>query len=375
MYTCHLLVARKSLVDAVGGFRPGYEGSQDYDLMLRLIERTSAIEHIPRVLYHWRKSPASAAGAGLAKPWAIDAGRRALADYLRRNGLQGEVLDGATPGRYRVRRIVPGRPSVTAIVGAFVPLAPVPGIQLPGREPADEGRGRIEEIVVIAPGGNAGARGSTPASARVRTVVVPPGPGRIGAINDLVRETQGEHLFFIDAGLEPVTPGWLDAMLEHSTDAAIGAVGAKLVDRDGRLRHIGLVMGLRGVAGSPFAGYPGTAEGYISSAVGTRNYSAVSGACLMTRRDVFDSLGGFDARAGVAFAAIDYCLRARRSGLRVVFTPHATFRAATASSTVDDWGSDFMRVEWRDVIHDDPYYNLNLSRDFLDCRPRVLTYT
>jgi glycosyltransferase involved in cell wall biosynthesis len=367
MYTCHLFAARKALVDEAGGFRIGYEGSQDYDLMLRLSDRTSRIRHIPRVLYHWRKTPASVAGAGLAKPWAIDAGHRALADYARRNCLDAEILAGPSPGRYRVRRRVPPESSVSVVIGAFDPVASIAEAEALISRIARDGGSRIAEILVI----RRPARDERAPSSGTRIVDVSPGASPLAAVNAAGRGARGDHLLFLAPRLEPVVPGWIDALLEHSIEPGVGAVGGKLLDHEGRLRHIGIVLGLKGLAASPFAGYPAAMEGYISSAVGTRNYSAVSGACLMTRRAVFETLHGFDERAGLTHAALDYCLRAGRAGHRVVFTPYASLRETAASSTVDDVSStELIRARWADVIDNDPFYNPNLSRDFLDCRPR-----
>ena len=189
----------------------------------------------------------------------------------------------------------------------------------------------------------------------------------------MVRQTRGEHVLFLDSDLLPTTSGWLDALLELSLQQAVGAVGGKLLDDQGRLSHIGLVMGLAGIASSPFSGYPATAEGYISSAVGLRNYSAVSGACLMTRRSVFEKMDGFDGRMGLAYAAVDYCLRAGRAGYRVVFTPYACLQYTSppvAGAGADEPSARLMHERWGSVIADDPYYNPNLSREHLDCRPR-----
>jgi hypothetical protein len=324
--------------------------------------------HIPKVLYHWRKSPASAAGSVLAKPWANDAGRRALGDFVRRNRLDADVLADAAPGRYRVRRRVTANASVSVIVGAFAPLTSSGDA---ARLVAElEQRGYVSEITVVL--SRDGDAHQLPGLRNARVVVAPSGHHALAEVNRLARGANGRHLLFIAPGLSPMTPEWMEALIEHSSVSDVAAVGAKLLDPEGRIRHIGLVMGLRGIAGSPFAGFPGTVEGYVSNAMGMRNYSAVSGACLMTRRDVFEALDGFDLRAGPIHAAVDYCLRARRGGRRIVFTPYACLRETGSSPAVEDpVGDAYMREAWADVIRDDPFYNPNLSRDFFDCRPRA----
>ena len=164
----------------------------------------------------------------------------------------------------------------------------------------------------------------------------------------------------------------MSAMLEYSQQPEIGAVGAKLSYPDGRLQHIGIVLGVGGGAAHAFHQHAGASPGYASSAVSVRNYSAVTAACMMTRRDAFDAVGGFDEQLAVDFNDVDYCLRLRRAGYRIVFTPFATlYHHESASFGVrrqDLAGLVEMRRRWSDVIDRDPYYNPNLTRDFPDFR-------
>ena len=307
MYTCHLTVARRSIVDRAGGFRVGYEGAQDHDLTLRMSEITSRIHHVPGILYHWRRTPESTASAGSAKPWADDAGKRALEDYLRRNAIDGDVLSGGVPGLYRVRFAIRGTPMVSIVAerGTAERLHRV-------RE-----RTRYEHVEIV----------TSTADAR------------------------GDHLLFLDPGLEPLDEEWLTAMLEYSQQDAIGAVGARLTYSDGRLRHIGVVTCLDAGPAAIFEGHAADSYGYFSSAIGVRNYAAVSGECLMTRREVFARLGGFNANLPRFGADVDYCARVRAAGLRVVFTPYARLQYSGAAP----------ERRWL-TSGDDPYYNRSLSR-------------
>ena len=178
---------------------------------------------------------------------------------------------------------------------------------------------------------------------------VPFGATRIAAVNTLVRQTRGDHVLFLDPDLLPTTGGWREALLELSLQQAIGAVGGKLLDYEGRLSHIGLVMGLTGIASSPFSGYPATADLYISSAVGLRNYSAVSGGCLMSRRSVFEKMDGFDQRMDATYAAVDYCLRARQAGYRIVFTLYACLKHTSPvvhGTVANERSTKLMRERW-----------------------------
>ena len=194
-------------------------------------------------------------------------------------------------------------------------------------------------------------------------------------VNVAVHQAGGAHVVICCDLVEVRDGEWLTSMLEYSEQAAIGAVGAKLFYPDGRLRHVGVVLGVGGVAALPFHGFPGSSAGYLSSAMGVRNYSAVSGSCLMTRRAVFDEVGGFRAAYGASFGDLDYCLRMPRAGYRVVFTPYAElyYRGLDAGPTLqgDARGAAEMRRVWRDVLKSDPFYNQNLTTEFIDYRPRA----
>ncbi|HVJ27667.1 MAG TPA: glycosyltransferase, partial [Vicinamibacterales bacterium] len=379
MYTCHLMVVRRSLLEEIGGFRRGYEGAQDYDLVLRLMERTRSIHHIPRILYHWRKLPESTASAGLAKPWAMDAGRLALEDYIKRNDLRAEVLPGPAPGVFRIKRAIRGTPLVSIVI-------PTAGrLRREGTREFDLLASCIHsirqltswphyELIIVAE--PPGLQPTTLAALEgVRHTVVTDDGASFNfsrKINLGASHAQGEHLVLLNDDVEVTDPAWLSSMLEQSQDPGIGAVGAKLLYPDGRLQHIGMVLGVGGVAAHAFHQHPGAAPGYASSAVSIRNYSAVTAACLMTRRTVFEQVGGFDEALPVDFNDIDFCLRVRAAGFRIVFTPYAQlFHHESASVGPRDKRREdveLMRQRWGAMIDDDPYYNPNLTRDGADYR-------
>jgi len=179
-----------------------------------------------------------------------------------------------------------------------------------------------------------------------------------GQINAAIRAARGAHIVLIDAAVRPIEEEWVTALLEYSQQDAIGAVGGKIQYPDGRLRHIGIVTCVDGGPSNIFAGYPGESYGYFSSAIGVRNYAALSGECLMTRRAVFERLGGFDERLPWREADVDYCVRARRAGFRLVFTPHAKVQWIGAAGAVPRSAAPL----------EDPYYNPNLSRAAADYR-------
>jgi GT2 family glycosyltransferase len=191
-------------------------------------------------------------------------------------------------------------------------------------------------------------------------------------VNEAVRQARGEHVVLFNDDLEVVSPDWLTAMLEYSQVQEVGAVGAKLVYPDGRLQHVGMLIGVCGLAAHAFHRYPGGSAGYAGSALVARNCSAVTAACLMTRRAVFDELGGLDEAFPVDYNDVDFCLRLRAAGYRIVFTPCAELIHHESASFGNRMQSAAelarMRRRWGAVLEHDPYYNPNLSKLFSDYR-------
>jgi hypothetical protein len=376
MYTCHLMVVRRALVERIGGFRPGYEGAQDYDLVLRLMDHTARIHHLAKVLYQWRKIPESTAGSESAKPWAHDAGRLALEDYVRRNQLNAEILPGGFRYIYRVRYRVQGEPLISIVLPALAE-ADASGN---GRRACERTLAMLDERtayrrfeVVLPVNGDSDPGLQIPRNLTVRQVPMEGAPIR-GALRQQMRaaaQGRGDHLLFLGWGLQAMDGEWLTSLLEFSQQSPIGAVGAKLHHSDGTLKHIGLVLGVNGVAAPAFHRHPRSSMGYWGTAIAARNYSAVSGECLMTRRAVYDEAGGFDDEMG-GLADVDYCLRVTAAGYRVVFTPYALLvhdDSGSQSSDVDAQDAARLRARWTERLARDPYYNANLSRDSPDYEP------
>jgi GT2 family glycosyltransferase len=371
MYACHLLAIRRDLVEAVGGFRSAFDFSQDYDLLLRIAERTDRIAHIPDVLYHWRKTPASTALAGDAKPAAHVAGARALQDHLDRQGIGGRILDAGPPGLYRVQYDIVGSPTVSIVMPTRDPHGDVTVGTL-GRL-ARATAYRNYDVTLVSTSGE--VPDAMPSGVKVSGVRVE-GPFNIAAwVNAGAQATGGEHLLILHDDVQPDDGDWLQAMLELSAQPWIGAVGAKLFGPDGTLQHIGLILGVSGLATAPFRGYPADALGYYSGANCIRNYSAVSGACLMTRREVFDRIGGFDEGLPGEGADVDYGLKVCEAGLRIVFTPYARLthaeRGGVSGRRATSAELAHLQRRWGARLVDDPYYNRHLSRRDADYRVSV----
>ena len=381
MYTCHLTAARRSIVDAAGGFRAGYEGAQDYDLWLRMMEQAAArggIGHVPRILYHWRKIPGSTATESHAKPWALDAGAKALADAVRRRGRSAEVVPGLLPGNYRIRELVVPATTVSIVIATR-------GARSADRAAAARAATCLRTIVET----TRGLRCDLIFVTEDGTLPVVVGDVVAGVAHQVIGDTDttfnfsrrvnrgaaaaaGEYLLLLNDDVEAIGPGWLEALVEYASQPEIGAVGPRLDYPDGRIQHVGLVLGVCGLAAHAFHQAPETSAGYFGSAMGPRNYSAITGACLLTRRVLFADVGGLDAALPVDFNDVDYCLQLQARGYRVVYTPFARLRhhesASTGRRTADASAAAYVRGRWADVIAHDPYWNPHLSRDFADYR-------
>jgi len=372
MYPCHLTVIRRSLLDALGGMRVGFEGAQDYDLWLRASERTQAIGHVPEVLYHWRKSSTSTASSTFVKPEGLARSRRALEEHLERRAVNGRVEPGARPGLWRVRLALGDRPLVSVVV-------PTAGGRMRDRDDGSlllecldglVGRTAYRPLEIIV-----AHDGVLPPGVEQRLASVPHqivhtpvnGPFNFSRkVNDAAAHAEGAYLLLLNDDIVVQHADWLEAMLEVAQDPEVGVVGPRLRYPDGRLQHVGLLLGVCGVVAHAYHGAPADTVGYLSSVLTVRNYSAVTGACLLTRREVFEQLGGFDETFPIDFNDVDYCLRVRRLGLRVVYTPHAElvhYEASTSGPrTQAGFEIDRFRERWAQVLGRDPYYSPNLTR-------------
>lgn len=368
MYLGHLFAVRRSLYEELDGMREGFEGAQDFDFSLRATERTDAVEHVPRVLYHWRAHPGSTAMSGLEKPYAFDAGRRAVQEALERRGVTAEVIQ---PDWARARgcgffepRFPDEGPSVAVIV------ATRNHIELLRRclDSLAMTTYRNVEFVI------ADNESDEPQTLRyLRTcghrVLRIGTEGRFDFArlnNEAAACVDAEYVLFLNNDTEVVTPEWLSQMMGYAQLQGVGAVGAKLVYTDGRIQHAGIVHGLYGgLAGPAFKLLQSKEPGYMGRAAVASNWSAVTAACLLVRRAVFEDLGGFDQRAfPVAYNDVDFCYRLVGAGHRVVCAPSALLlHHEGASRGFDDDPRELAEFRRRYGGRRDPYYNPNLSLD------------
>jgi GT2 family glycosyltransferase len=366
-YLGHITAIRHSVIRQLGGFRPEYDGSQDFDMMLRATEVARRVVHIPKVLYHWRVVSGSAAGDTEAKPWAYAASRRAVEDALRRRGIDG-VVEDAFLGGYHVRRAIEGAPTVSVII----PFRDQASLTRACLESLEASPGHpIAEFVLVDNGSTEpetrALRRELDRNGAVR-VLESDGAFNWAALNNLAASTCAtDLLLFMNNDIEASGDGWLRALVEEAQRPEVGAVGARLVYPDGSIQHAGVVYGTEAIVGHIFQGMqPSMRRGYGFWERVVRRYSAVTGACMLVRREVFEEVGGFDEMFPVAFNDIDFCLRLGRSGYRVLYTPHAELtHFESISRGLSGYSNDFQEFlsRWWDVIRqDDPCYNRNLSR-------------
>jgi glycosyltransferase involved in cell wall biosynthesis len=380
MYTCHLGVYRTSLIRDINGFCPGYDGAQDYDLVLRVVEQTQQIYHIPKVLYHWRIIPASVtAGGEQAKPWAYIAARQALEDMVARSPYPGWAEAAPDrPGFWRVRRHILGEPLISIIIpsaGKALHTSEGSLVALENciRSIQERSTYRKFELVLVdgydIPDSTLAAVMQSADGSLVENVrlVRCEEPFNFAhRINQGAANARGEFLLLLNDDTEVTTPGWLESMVEFAQQAAIGAVGAKLFYPDGKIQHGG-VMVLGGNPGHAFHGFDGDHPGYFCSNLVNRNYLAVTAACLMIRKDVFDQVGGMDEIFPLNYNDVDFCLKVHEAGYRNVVTPYAQLIHYESLSRKpglqpNEW--ETLNQKWSHYfakLNGDPYYNPNLS--------------
>ncbi len=374
-YTGHLSVVRRTLVEEVGLLRSTFDGSQDHDLMLRVTERARRILHLPKVLYHWRAIEGSAASSSDAKPWAHEAGYRVTQDALDRRGERAEVLSGAFAGARRVKREIIDRPSVDVII----PFRDGGALLNRCIDSMESTAGYDNWRVILVDNGSWEPESHALVNRLVSrdryTLLRDPSAFNWSRINnDAAAHGDGDYILFLNNDIEATSDGWLAALLEHAQRPEVGAVGGKLLYPDGTLQHAGLILGMGGVAGHAFRYCPSWNPGYFGMARVIRNYSAVTGACMLVRRDVFEELDGFDVELGVSYNDVDFCLRLGQRGYLVVYTPYAEL-IHHESVTRGRGGSGreelIMLQRWRKLYEEgDPYFNPNLSLGHSEFRLR-----
>jgi GT2 family glycosyltransferase len=374
MYTCHLSVMRRALVEEVGGFDSEFEGSQDWDLVLRVTEKARRVVHVPRVLYHWRTLATSTAGGGeAAKPWAFEAGTRAIQAHLERTVIPATAeRDTDHPGVYRLHPQLSAEPSVSIVIptaGTVREVRYEPTVLVEHCVKSILATSTYEnyEIVVVvdaAVDDNVRRRLTEIGGAKLKLVDFDEPFNFSKKINRGAVHSSGELILLLNDDMEVVTPNWLERLVMYASLPGVGAVGGRLIWEDGRLQHVGIAFENVGYPGHIYRGFANDWNGYSNSVLVAQNYLAVTGACLMTPREDFERVGGLSTTFPVNYNDMDYCLKLISAGRRVVYDPDTIlyhFESSSRATEVEDWEKEQLRARWLSITTVDPYSNPHLK--------------
>lgn len=389
-FICHFSVFKKELMEELGGFRSEFDGAQDYDIILRMSEKAKKIIHIPKILYHWRVHALSTAkSGGTAKPYAYEAGIKAVQAHIDRIGLKGEVVSGNTLGTYKVNYEIKGNPKVSIII--------------PNKDYASTLKVCLKsikklttyknyEIIVVE---NNSEEQKTfdyydeiDGKDKIKVVKYPEkGFNYSKIINYGVANSDGEYIIQLNNDTELITPNWIEEMLGFAQREDVGAVGAELFYPDKSIQHAGIIIGIGGVAGHVFRNIPHGMHGYFSKDAMIQNMSAVTAACIMASRKMYETVGNMDEKFEVAFNDVDFCLKIREQGKLIVYNPYVQFihyesKSRGFEDTLEKQKRFKGEVErfqkkWEKILKDgDPYYNINLRLDNDQCaiKPEKVKY-
>lgn len=378
-YICHLFVVKDEIIQKVGLLRTEYEGAQDYDFILRCIEATSEIHHIPKILYHWRSHTNSTSENPESKLYAFEAGRRAVQAHYDRIGIQAVVTNGEYLGLYKTRFIRNYDPLISIII--------------PNKDHIDDLKRCMDSIIQKSSYGNYEFIIVENNSEKQETfqyyeqlkaenkdvqVVFWKGEFNYSEINNFgAGFANGEYLLLLNNDTEIINHDCLEELLGYCMRPDVGAVGARLYYEDNTIQHAGVVIGFGGIAGHCFVQQPRGASGYCHRIISAQDYSAVTAACMMVKRKAFDEVCGLSRELAVAFNDIDFCLKLRKAGYLIVYNPYAElYHYESKSRGLDDTPEKISRFnkeiktfenKWIDILKNgDPYYNPNLTLDSQD---------
>lgn len=375
-YICHLAVIRKKIIDQIKGFRVGYEGSQDYDLFLRIIDKTQNIYHLPEILYSWRKIPGSTATTYSVKNYCNQASINSLNDALKRKKIKGSVENGLVEGTFRVKYDLGKEPLVSIIIPTKDKVAYLKRCLDSIFEKTTY---KNYEILIVDT--NSVERETydyykeLQKNKKIKFLHWKE-KFNYSAVNNFgAKSAKGDYLLLLNNDTEVIAPEWIESMLEHAQRPNIGAVGAKLLYPNNRIQHAGVLLGVGGVANHAMLNYPDNlvqAFPVSNSKDIVRNFSAVTAACLMISKAKYFEVKGLDEKFRIAFNDIDFCLKLSKQGYFNVYTPYVKLyhhesisvgkpSDGTRDLTEFDIEMEMLIKKWTNLIKNDPFYNKNLS--------------
>lgn len=375
-YICHLCVVKRKLLDEVGLLNKEFDGAQDYDFVLRATEKAKNIVHIPKVLYHWRAHESSTSYNSSAKEYVYMAGKRAIEEHFKRINIKAKVEILDEPGRYRVKYDVIGNPKISIII--------------PNKDSKSDLKKCIDSILkssyqnyeIVIVENNSKTKEIfdyydkiQKDNGNIKVVSIKIDKFNYSLINNFgVKNSKGEYIVLLNNDTKVLSNDWMEEMLGICQRDDVGIVGVKLLYPDFKVQHAGVVVGIGGVAGHVNVNIAENEEGYFSRANVINNFSAVTAACLMIKRSIFEKIDGLDENLQVAFNDIDLCMKARKLKYLIVFTPYAKlmhYESKTRGSEdtpekIKRFESemDIFKSKWKDELdRGDPYYNINLRLD------------
>lgn len=377
-YICHFSIFKKELMDKLEGFKSEFDGAQDYDIILRMAETTNKIVHIPKILYHWRVHPNStaAATAGEAKPYAFEAGKRAIEAHLKRVGLQARVEHGISLGIYRVIYEVIGNPKVSIIIPN---MDHIEELKICINSILTKTTYSNYEIIIVE---NNSKKEETfnyykkiEQNEKIKVVYYPENKFNYSKIiNFGVNKATGEYVMQLNNDTELITPNWLEELLGYAQRNDVGVVGVKLYYPDNTIQHDGVIIGIGGVGGHILKNLPKDQRGYFARDSFVQNLSAVTAACLISRKEIYEEVGYMDETFEVAFNDLDFCLKIREKGYLIVIDPFVgLIHYESKSRGYEDTPEKIKRFQgeikrfqekWKEILENgDPYFNPNFRLD------------
>jgi len=383
MYTCHISAFTTEIVRRVGGFRDGFEGSQDWDLVLRVTELAKKVVHIPEVLYHWRVVPSSVLSGEDVKPYAYESAKRALESQVERLGLEADVVEQTPRGYFHLVR----RHSSWPLVSIIIPTCGSAGIVW-----------GAERVMVLEAVRSVLEQSTWPNYELLLVVDEPMDQHLLEVLSELAGErlkilpfdkpfnfsekcnvgalaASGEILLFLNDDVQVIDPNWIEVLAGFVREPDVGACGLRLLLEDGRVQHVGHVY----LGGNPghlmFGQMPDSDRNRLALSL-DREVSGVTAACLAIASEVFDEVGGFSANFAGNYNDVDLCLKLRQSGYRIVVSAQASlyhFESVSRDPTVSESELQMLRDRWQGQLCRDPYYNPNHDQRF-DNYPHPVSY-
>ncbi len=382
-YICHFTVIKSTLMKEIGGFHEGYDGAQDYDLFLRIAEHTDKVVHIPKILYHWRVHPGSTAAAvtGDAKPYAYEAGKKVLEDHLKRMNLQGTVEHGKYLGTYKITYTVKDKDKVSILI--------------PNKDHVEDLKLCIDtvlrlttypnyEIVVIE--NNSQKKATFDYYKKIEKqdkikIIYYPGKeyNYSKIINYGVKQVDGTYILQLNNDTELLTPNWLEQFVGLAQRQDVGIVGAKLYYPDKTIQHAGIIIGINGTAGHILRNLPQNKKAYFFRESIIQNFSAVTGACLFSKKAIYEEVGYMNEKYEVALNDVDFCLKVCEKGYQVIWTPYIELNHfesksrgyETTKEQIERYQNEtkLFKTDWNNLLEKgDPFFNINFRTDIEDYR-------